>query len=138
MLANEIKFADIYKVHALAINQINSKINVEVWWEELKHEEKNNHRKMFIHFKDSSENIIGYKEIPLYSYPPLSDDTRWRYSTVTYDLISADKPVALGFGIFLPPAEFLLPDNGVRDMAGNRVLIPLNTTLQHPPKRGKN
>jgi hypothetical protein len=138
VLTNEIKFAEIYKVHALAINQIKSKIKVEVWWEELKHEEKNNHRKMFIHLRDSTENIIGNKEIPLYSYPPLSDGTRWCYSAVTYDLASADKPVALGFGIFLPPAEFLLPDNGVRDMAGNRVLIPLNTSLQYATKRGQN
>jgi hypothetical protein len=131
VLTKEIKFSDIYKVNAMAINQIDRKIKVEVWWEELKHEEKNNHRKMFIHLKDSSENIIGNKEIPLYPYLPLTDDTRWRYSTVTYGMRSpVDKPAFLGFGIFLPPDEFILPDNGISDMAGKRVLISLNPSLQ--------
>jgi hypothetical protein len=127
MVANEVKFGDLYKLHAMAINPSDKQIKIEVWWEELKHEENNNHRFMFLHLLDSSGKIVGNQQVAVYPYTPLSADRRWRYGTVIFNQqYPIDKSASLAFGIYQPPGEFLLPDKGIRDWDGRRVVIPLN------------
>ncbi len=127
VLAHEIKFGDLFKLHAMAINPLDKQIKIEVWWEELRHEEENNHRFIFLHLLDSAGKIIGNQQVAVYPYMPLSENLRWSYGTVTFDLpYPADKPVSLGFGIFQPPGKFLLPDKGARDWDGKRIIIPIN------------
>lgn len=134
VLTNEIKFGDLFQLHAMAINHIDKQIKIEVWWEELRHEEENNHRFMFFHLLDSAGKIIGNQQVAVYPYMPLSEDHRWRYGTVTFDPpYPMDKSASLAFGIYQPPGEFLLPDKGVTDWNGRRVIIPINTSTGIQP-----
>jgi len=136
IVAHEIKFSDIYLVHAISINYIDKQIKIEVWWEELRHEEENNHRFMFFHLLDSSENIIGNQQVAVYPYMPLSEDHRWRYGSVTFDLLyTADKLASLAFGIYQPTGEFLMPDKGATDWDGRRVLIPIKPIIESSSNR---
>ena len=45
----EIQFGDLYMLHALMINHEAEGLKIEIWWEELKHEDNNNQRVMFFH-----------------------------------------------------------------------------------------
>lgn len=129
LAAEEIGFGGIYQVHALSINRIDNGIKIEVWWEELRHEEANNQRYLFLHLVDPSGAILHNQQIALYSYAPPFADRRWRYGAVTFsDVLPNAKLASLAFGIYQPSdpgGGFLLADKGKRDWDNKRVIVPL-------------
>ncbi len=138
----EIGFDGIYKVHALSIKRIDKDIKIEVWWEELKHNDKNNQGALFLQLVDVSGNILYNLQIPLYPYQPPTGDHRWRYGMETFIAVLPDwKLTSLAFGIHYPAiAEYLLANKGQTDWAGKRVLIPLKEFISlsndaHSPTR---
>jgi len=126
--AEEIDFGGIYKLHALSISRISDGVKIDVWWEELRHEEANNQRYMFFHLVDTSGKIIYNKEIELFPYRPMDTEKRWRHGAVQFNGALSDGNLAsLAFGIYQPSGQFLLPDKNIpSDWEGRRVLIPLS------------
>jgi hypothetical protein len=126
--AEDIGFGGVYKLHALAINRVEQGIKIDVWWEELRHEEVNNQRHLFIHLVDKSGKIIYNQQIALFPYKPLDAEKRWRHgSTTFYGVLPDGNLTSLAFGIYQPSGQFLLTDKQMpSDWEGRRVLIPLN------------
>jgi hypothetical protein len=126
--AEDIGFGGVYKLHALAINRVEQGITIDVWWEELHHEEANNQRYMFFHLVDKSGKIIYNQQIELFPYRPLDAEKRWRHgSTTFYGVLPDGNLTSLAFGIYQPSGQFLLTDKQMpSDWEGRRVLIPLN------------
>jgi hypothetical protein len=124
----DLGFGGVYKLHALAINRVEQGIKVDVWWEELHHEEANNQRYMFFHLVDKSGKIIYNKEIGLFPYRPVDAKKRWVHGTVTFSGVLPDVNLtSLAFGIYQPSGQFLLSDKKMpSDWEGRRVLVPLN------------
>lgn len=115
-------------MHALAINRTEDGIKIEAWWEELRNEELNSQRFLFLHLIDSSGKILFNKQILLYPYEPPFDSRRWRRGTVTFNLqLPHEKVTSLAFGIYHPNNSFLLADKGRTDWEGKPVLIPLTS-----------
>jgi len=129
LAAEEVAFGGIYRVHALAINRVGNGIKVEVWWEELRHEEANNQRYLFLHLLDSSGAIVHNQQIALDSYAPPSADRRWRYGAETFsDVLPNAKLASLGFGIYqpsVPGGGLIVADKGKRDWDNQRVIVKL-------------
>ena len=128
MAAEAVGFADIYKVHALSIEQIDNGIKIDVWWEELRHEDMNDQRYLFLHLVDVAGAILYSQQIALFPYQPPSSDRNWRYGTVTFvDVLPNSAITGVAFGIYQPSRAdggFLLR-NGVRtDWGGKRTLVP--------------
>jgi len=127
--AEEIGFDGIYQLHALSVNRVGNGIRIEVWWEELRHEEANNQRYLFLHLLDSSGAILHNKQIALDSYAPPSTDRRWRYGAETFsDVLPNAKLVSLAFGIYqpnVPGGGLIVADKGTRDWANQRVIVKL-------------
>lgn len=124
LVAEEIGFEDVYKVHALSFERVNNEIKVEVWWEELRHEEANDQRYLFLHLVDSSGKILHNQQIALHPYQPPYENRRWRYASVTFDEVDRDAAF-LAFGVYQPRGVFLMADKGRTDWDGRRVLVPL-------------
>ncbi len=126
--AREIDFNGIYVLHALSLHPSDEGIKVEIWWEELRHEDANKQRYMFFHLVDQSGKILSRSILPLDKYAPPFDNRKWRYESVTFEQPLPDEATSLAFGIFRPIQgndEFLMPDKGVRDWGGRRVLVPI-------------
>jgi hypothetical protein len=134
VMAEEIEYDGVYKLHALAINHVDDGIKIEVWWEELRHEGANHQRYFFLHLVNSSGEILHNQQIALYPYEPPLKDRRLRYGTETfYDSLFTGKVASLGFGIYQSDGGLLLPDNGKTDWDGKRILIPINAISSAPP-----
>ncbi len=126
LAAEEIGFQGIYKLHALAMSRRDKELKIEIWWEELRHEEANEDRFLFLHLVDSAGNILQNQQIALFPYEPLYEDRRWRYGKVTFsDALSNMKVASLAFGIHQPGVGSLLGDKGRTDWEGKRILIPI-------------
>lgn len=129
--AEDIRFGDIYKIHALSIDQVDGGLRIEAWWEELRHDDTNDQRYLFLHLIDSSGAILFNRQIALHPYEPPAADRKWRYSTVTFaDVLPNRKIASLAFGVYQPTREdggFLLGDRGQTDWGGKRTLVPLPT-----------
>lgn len=128
LAAEDVGFGGVYKLHALAINPVDKGMKVDAWWEELRHEEANNQRYLFIHLVDKSGMIIYNQQMALSPYYPPDEKRRWRYSSVTFEEALANEQVAsLAFGIYQPSGQFLLADKKMlTDWDGRRVLVPLS------------
>ncbi len=126
----EIGFRDIYKLHAVAIKRIDRAIKIEVWWEELHHEEENNKRYLFMHLVDSYGNILANQQLPLFPYNPPYKNQRWRYGELTFAIQTlGNKAASLALGVYRPgkpDGGFLFADKGNKDWGGRRILIPIN------------
>lgn len=134
LAAEQIGFEGIYKLHALAISRINGGIKIEIWWEELRHEEANNQRYLFLHLIDSFGNILYNQQIALYPYQPPFENRSWRYGEVTFNLqLPNEKVASLAFGVYQPPGGFLLGDKGRTDWEGRRILIPITALSSTQP-----
>jgi hypothetical protein len=133
LAAEEIEFGGIFKLQALLITSVANRIKIEVWWEEIRHEDANSQRVLFLHLVDSSGNILQGKHIALSPYAPLDAKRRWRHDEASFDLPTSDESVkALAFGVYhVVNSQTLVPDKGQTDWGGKRVLIPL-TPLLHP------
>jgi hypothetical protein len=128
LAAEDIGFGGVYKLHALAINRVEQGIKIDVWWEELRHEEANNQRYMFFHLVDKSGKIIYNQQIELFPYRPLDAEKRRRHGAVQFNGVLSDgNLMSLAFGIYQPSGQFLLADKIMpSDWEGRRVLVPLS------------
>jgi len=126
--AEEIDFGGIYKLHALSISRTSDGVKIDVWWEELRHEEANNQRYLFFHLVDKSGKIIYNQQIELFPYKLLDAEKRWRHGETTFnDVLSDGNLTSLAFGIYQPSGQFLLADKKMlTDWEGRRVLVPLS------------
>jgi|WetSurMetagenome_2_1015567.scaffolds.fasta_scaffold49040_2 hypothetical protein len=126
--AEDIGFGDVYKLRALAINRVKQGIKIEVWWEELHHEEANNQRYLFFHLVDKSGQIIHNQQIALFPYNPPDKGKRWRHGeTIFNGVLSDDNLTSLAFGIYGPSGQLLMDDKRMQsDWGGRRVLVPLS------------
>ena len=124
----DIGFGGVYKMHALEINRVGQGIKIDVWWEELRHEEENNKRYLFFHLNDGSGAIKFNQQIALFPYDPPDSQKRWRHGTTTfYGVLSDGNLMSIAFGIYTPGGQFLLADKALpSDWEGRRVLIPLS------------
>jgi len=125
LAVKEIGFEGIYTLQALSLGHSDSGLKVEIWWEEMRHENMNRQWYMFFHLVDQSGKILCNLSLPLGKYSPPSDNRRWRYGSLTFEHPLPSEATALAFGIFHPDHEFLMPDKGVRDWGGKRVVLPL-------------
>ena len=125
LAVKEINFGGIYVLHALSLRRVDKGLKVEIWWEELRHEDANNQRSMFFHLIDQSGKILRNLSVPLDKYYPPLDNRKWRYGSVTFEQPLPNKAISLAFGIFHPSNGFLMPDKGNRDWEGKRVLLPI-------------
>jgi hypothetical protein len=123
--AKEIDFDGIYRLHALSLRRADNALKVELWWEELRHEDANKQRNMFFHLVDQSGKILNAQSVSLDKYLPPFDNRKWRHEALTFEQPLHDEATSLAFGIFRPNHEFLMPDKGVRDWGGKRVLVPI-------------
>lgn len=125
-LEEEIQFGDLYKLHALMIKHEADGLKIEIWWEELKHEDNNNQRVMFFHLIDAQGKIFRNQHVEL-NYDIIHPDRRWRYDSITYALPIDPNVKALAIGIYHPPPQtgYLKADKGTRDWGGRRVVVPL-------------
>ena len=121
-------FGGVYKLHALAINRVERGIKIDVWWEELRHEEANNQRYLFFHLVDKSGKIIYNQQIALFPYKSVDAEKRRQHGAVTFNgALSDGNLTALAFGIYQPSGQFLLADKKMpTDWEGRRVLVPLS------------
>lgn len=123
--ATEIVFGDAYQLHVLSLHRLGTGLKIELWWEKLLCEGPNSQQIMFFHLVDPSGKMLMDFYLPLDKYYPPFDDRRWRYGTVTVDQPLPDDATAVAFGIFSPDHRFLMPDKGVQDWNGIRVLVPI-------------
>ncbi len=119
----EINFDDIFKIHALSISRVPSGLKVEVWWQELRQNAVKNKSLIFLHMLDVDGNCIVLSQILLCSSQPLCDERPLRYGQAMLPL--SPLAHALAFGVCEPGGAFLLPDKGMTDWGGRRVVIPL-------------
>jgi hypothetical protein len=127
LAASDIRFGDLYKLHAMALSRSGKDIKIEFWWEELRHEDCNRQRRMFFHFVDSEGRICSQQQISLAGYMPPHQDRRWRYGAIKFDPSTDSNISALAFGVWHPDSKvgILMADKGVRDWKGRRVVIPI-------------
>lgn len=126
--ASDIRFGDLYKLHAMALSRVDKEVKIEFWWKELQHEDCNRQSLMFFHFIDSKGRIRSQKVVPLGEYTPIYPDRRWRYGTIMFDPTVDPKISTLAFGVFYPDSGVkLMADKGMRDWNDRRVLVPINT-----------
>jgi hypothetical protein len=127
----DIGFGGVYKVHALAINRVEQGIRIDVWWEELRHEEANNERYLFFHLIDRSGKILYNQQIALFPYKPPDSQKRWRHGVTTFNGVLSDENLtSIAFGIYQPGGQLLFADKAVAsDWEGRRVLVPLSALL---------
>jgi len=127
--ADEVRFDDAYLIHSLAIDTADNAVKVDVWWEELRHEDANDKRYLFLHLVDAKGAIVHNLQIALYPYQPPDAARRWRYSTATFVAVLPNAALkALAFGVYQPDRAdggFLLGDRGKTDWDGKRVVVPL-------------
>ena len=135
--AKGIAFKGIYMLHVLLLRPTDTGLKVEVWWEELRHEDANRQRYMFFHLVDQSGKILYNRSLSLDKYDPPFDNRRWRYGSVTFEQPLPNEATSLAFGIFHPNNEFLMPDKGVRDSGGRRVLVPIPVSASPDAFRAK-
>ncbi len=128
LTAEAVGFGGIYRLHALAINRVEQGIKIDVWWEELRHEEANSQRYLFFNFVDRSGKIIYNQQIALFPYKPLDAGKSWRHGTITFNgELSEGNLTSLAFGIYQPSGQFLLADEIMpSDWGGRRILLPLS------------
>lgn len=124
-VAKKTDFEGIYTLHALSLLRTDTGLKVELWWEELRHEDANSQRLVFFHLVDQSGKILHNLSLSLDKYDPPFDNRRWRYGTITFEQPLSNEATSLAFGIFRPNHEFLMPDKGVCDWGGMRVLVPI-------------
>ena len=126
-MEKEIQFGDLYTLHALTIRRTAEEMQVEIWWEEMKHEEDNKQRFMFFHLIDVDGNIYRNQQIEL-NYKNIYPDRRWRYDSITFPLPIDPKVKTLAFGISHPNRQTgsLAVDKVSRKWGGHRrVVVPL-------------
>ena len=128
LAVKEIDFMEIYTLHALLVRRVDTGIKVEYWWEEMRHEEANKQRYMFFHLIDQSGKILDDIAVSLSVYAPPFDNRRWRYGAITFQQPLPNEVSSLAFGIYRPNHEFLMPDKGVRDWEGQRVVVPISNS----------
>jgi hypothetical protein len=95
----------------LSLERSGNSIKVEAWWEELRHEEANDQRFLFLHLVDSSGKILHNQQIALHPYQPPHETRRWRYAAVTFDEVSPDA-ASLAVGVYQRRGAFLMADKG--------------------------
>ncbi len=122
--AREIDFEGIYRVHALAIHRTGQDIRMEVWWEELRHEEAKNERYLFLHLVDAAGRILHNEQIALFPFRPPAEDRRWRYGSVTCIGVNP-AAVSLAYGVYHSQRGLLAAAADRTDWGGRRVLVGL-------------
>lgn len=125
----DIGFSGIYALHALAVKKIQQRIQIDIWWEELRHEEANDQRFLFFHLVDATGKIIHNQQLLLFPYTPPNNDRRWQHGSITFEGVLPDKNLkSIAFGVYQPNGPFLFPDKKLTsDWEGRRILVPLNT-----------
>ena len=129
LAAQDVDFENVYMIHGLAVHEIDQGITIDMWWEELRHEEANDKRYFFLHLVDATGAILYSQHIALFPYNPPAPDRRWRYgSSIFVDVLPNAEITALAFGIYQPgrPDGGLLLSNGTRtDWGGKRNLVAI-------------
>ena len=97
---------------------------MEVWWEELRHEEANNERYLFLHLVDAAGGILHNQQLALFPYSPPGEDRRWRYGSVTCIGVNP-AAVSLAYGIYHTQRGLLAAAAERTDWGGRRVLVGL-------------
>ncbi len=135
LVAQDIDFGDLYRLHNMILTPSNKKIKIEFWWKALKDDEKSWERRMFFHFINSDAKILTQQEISLDGYKPLSSERCWRYGVIMFDPSIDAEISAMAFGVWHPDRKvgLLKADRGVRDWGKRRVIVPL--TLENPVKQ---
>jgi len=92
LVAHEIEFGDLYRLHVMTLSPLGGKIKIEFWWEALRDDDKSWGRGMFFHFIDSDAKIRSQQSVSLDGYNSPSQEYRWRYGAVEFDpSIDAEK-----------------------------------------------
>ena len=129
LAAQDVDFENVYMIHGLAVHEIDQGITIDMWWEELRHEEANDKRYFFLHLVDATGAILYSQHIALFPYNPPAPDRRWRYGSSTFvDVLPNAEITALAFGIYQPgrPDGGLMLSNGTRtDWGGKRNLVAI-------------
>ncbi len=130
-VAADIRFGELYKLHALSIDRVGNDIKIEAWWEELRHEDANDRRYLFLHLVDASGAILYIHQIALHPYKPPDSDRKLRYSSETFLGILPNASItSLAFGVYeagQADGGYLMPDKGQTDWGGKRVLVRIPT-----------
>jgi hypothetical protein len=130
-VAADIRFGESFKLHALSIDRDGNDIKIEAWWEELRHEDANDRRYLFLHLVDASGAILYNHQIALHPYKPPDSDRKLRYNSQTFLSVLPNASIAsLAFGIYeagQADGGFLMPDKGQTDWGGKRVLVRIPT-----------
>jgi len=132
IVAKEVQFGDLYKLHVMTISHLGQKAKIEVWWQALREDEKFWERKIFFHFIDSAAQIRLQQYISLGGYNPPRQQP-WRYGNIEFDPSIDGDITAFAFGVWHPDAKvgILKADRGVRDWDDRRVIVPLEKVMTY-------
>jgi hypothetical protein len=114
--AGPVAFEDVYVIHAIGPREHDNGIEVDVWWEEIRHDPANERRYLFLHLIDGEGEILQSQQVALFPYQPPSAERRWRYaSAMFHDVLPNPAIRALAFGIYEPARK----DGGLMSSTGN-------------------
>ena len=114
--AGPIAFENVYVIHAIRASEADNGVRVDVWWEEVRHDEANDRRYLFLHLVDAEGAILQSQQIPLFPYAPPSADKRWRYATATFHDVLPNAAIrGLAFGVYEPQRK----DGGLLSSTGS-------------------
>jgi hypothetical protein len=103
-------------VPAIRASEADNGVRVDLWWEEVRHEEANEQRYLFLHLVDAQGTILQGQQIPLFPYAPPSADKRLRYATATFHDVLPNAAIrGLAFGVYEPQRK----DGGLLSSSGN-------------------
>ena len=111
----------------MVISRTPKGITIEVWWQELRHEEDNKKRFMFFHLVDDVGNVFGNQQVSVATYAPPAADRCWRYDTVTFAEPISPSVKSLSFGIYHWDGgiKLLVSDQGLPSSGGRWVVVPI-------------
>jgi len=127
LAAQEIRFGDLYVLHALWIKPVGEQLKIDVWWEALKHQEGHAPWYLFMHLVDASGAILLDRQIVLAPEQSFGARQGWKHGEVTFTASTPEKKAtAFAFGIYQHDGDMLAADKGRTDWQGKRVRIPLS------------
>lgn len=127
-IEKDIRFGGLYILHALTMKLTEAGVKVEVWWEEMKHDESNSRRFMFFHLIDGQGKMFRNQQVGL-RYHNIHPDRRWRYDSIMFAAPIDPEVKFLEVGISHPDrqAGILAIDKSSIHWGGQRrLVVPLS------------
>jgi len=124
-----LRLGALYELHTLSVNRTAKDLHVDIWWNEILHDEANAGRYLFFHLIDKSGNIKYNKQLALFPYAPPYPERKWRYGTVTFrGVLPDDDLVSIGLGEHRSGNVSLSVESALpTEWEGRRALIPLHS-----------